>query len=157
MGKKEITAAVLDPKYETFVVYIAFLSSTPLVASFSSTPLDADVHLFCRPQISGLITEKALIKVLAKYLDFADKLSLDLMSELPEHIRINNHTIELVNGQQPPYGHIYSLGPVELEIIKAYIKTNLANRFIRPSKSHASAPILFNRKSNGFFQLCVNY
>ena len=46
---------------------------------------------------------------------------------------------------------------MELETLKAYIKSNLANGFIRPSKSPAGAPILFDRKSDGFFQLCVNY
>ena len=46
---------------------------------------------------------------------------------------------------------------MELETLKAYIKINLANRFIRPSKSPAGAPILFDRKSNGFFQLYLDY
>ena len=65
--------------------------------------------------------------------------------------------MELVDSQQPPYGPIYSLRPVELETLKAYIEINLANRFIRPSKSPAGAPILFDQKSNGSFQLCVDY
>ena len=49
----------------------------------------------------------------------------------------------------------HSLGPVALETLKAYLKTNLANRFIRPSKSLVSAPIFFDRRSNGSPQLCV--
>ena len=52
---------------------------------------------------------------------------------------------------------MYSLGPVELETMKAYIKTNLANGFIRLSKLPAGAPILFDRTLNGFLQLCVDY
>ena len=56
------------------------------------------------------------------------------------YIKINNHIIKLVNGQQPPYGVIYSLGSIELETLKTYIKTNLANKFIRQSKSPAGAP-----------------
>ena len=97
------------------------------------------------------------MKVPAKYLDFADVFSPDLAFELLEHTRINDHAIELVNGQQLPYKPIYSLEPVELETLKAYIKTNLANGFIRPFKSLAGAPILFDRKSDGFFWLCVDY
>ena len=46
---------------------------------------------------------------------------------------------------------------MELETLKAYIETNLANGFIRPSKSPAGAPILFDRKSNGSLRLCVDY
>ena len=104
-----------------------------------------------------MIAEEAPTKVPAEYSDFVDVFSPDLSSELPEHTGINDHAIELVDGQQPPYGPIYSLGPVELETLKAYIETNLANGFIRPSKSPAGALILFDRKSNGFFQLCVEY
>ena len=80
------------------------------------------------------------------------------MFELPKHTGINNHATKLVDGcQQPLYGPIYNLEPVELEILKAYIETNLANGFIRLSKFHTGALILFDRKSNGFFWLCVNY
>ena len=52
---------------------------------------------------------------------------------------------------------IYSLRPVELEILKTYIKTNLANNFIRPSKSPTGAPIFFDKKPDRSFRLCVNY
>ena len=153
VGKKEIAAAALDPESETFVVHVASLSSNALP---SSSPLD--VHLSRRPQIPGLIAKEAPTKVPAEYSDFADVFSPDLASKLPEHTGINDHAIELVDGcQQPPYGPIYSLGPVELETLKAYIETNLANGFIKPSKSSAGAPILFDRKSDGSLQLCINY
>ena len=145
VGKKEFAATALIPKSETFVVHVASLSSN---ASPSSSLFELNVHPSCRPQISSLITKEAPTKVPAKYSDFTDVFSPDLASELPEHTGINDHTIELVDGQQPPYRPIYSLGPVEVETLKAYIETNLANGFIRLSKSPAGAPILFDRKSN---------
>ena len=154
VGKKEFVAAALDPEHETYVVHVASLSSTPL-ASLGSPPLD--VHLSRRPQISGLIAEEAFTKVPAKYSDFVDVFSPDLAFKLSKNTGINDHAIELVEGQQSPYGPIYSLGPVELETLKAYIETNLANGFIRPSKSPAGAPILFDRKSDGSLRLCVDY
>ena len=154
MGKEEFIAAALNPEHETYVVHVASLSSTPL-ASFESTPLD--VHPSRRPQISGLIAEEAPTKVPAEYSYFVDVFSPDLAFKLPEHTGINDHAIELVEGQQSPYEPIYSLGPVELETLKAYIETNLANKFIRPSKSPANAPILFNWKLDGFLRWCVNY
>ena len=46
---------------------------------------------------------------------------------------------------------------MELETLKAYMETNLANEFIRPSKSPAGAPILFDWKLDGSFWLCVDY
>ena len=105
-----------------------------------------------------MIAEEAPTKIPTEYSDFADVFSPDLASELPEQTGINDHAIKLVDGcQQPPYGSIYSLGPVELETLKAYIETNLANGFIRPSKSPAGAPILFDRKSDGSLRLYLDY
>ena len=72
-------------------------------------------------------------------------------------MRINNHTIKLVDDRQPPYGFIYSLGPIKLETLKAYIKNNLTNGFIMPFKSHVGVPIFFNKKPNGSLRLCVDY
>ena len=97
------------------------------------------------------------MKVLDKYINFADLFSLDLASKLIEHTGINDHTIKLVDDQQPPFKPIYSLGLVESETLKAYIKTNLANRFIKLSKLPTNAPILFDQKLNQSLGLCVNY
>ncbi len=77
--------------------------------------------------------------------------------ELSEHTGINNHAIKLVDNLQFPYGPLYSLSPVELEIWKAYIKNNLANSFIKPSKSPAGAPILFDKKPNNSIRLYLDY
>ena len=111
VGKKEFAAAALDSESETFIVHIASLSSNALPNSF---PLKLNIHLSCKSQVSGLIAEKALTKVSTEYLDFADVFSPDLASEFLEYIGINDHVIELVNGHQPPYEPIYSLGAVEL-------------------------------------------
>ena len=77
--------------------------------------------------------------------------------EFPENTGINEHAIELEEGKQPSFGPIYNLGPVELETLKIYIETNLANGFIRLFKSPAEAPIRFDRKSDGNLHLCVDY
>ncbi len=63
----------------------------------------------------------------------------------------------LVDDWQPLYGSIYSLRLVEFKILIIYIKNNLANGFIRLSKSLAGAPILFDKKLNRSLQLYVNY
>ena len=67
--KKWFAAVALDLEYETFVVYVASLSS---FMSFSSTPLDTDIHPSCRPQIASLIAEKAFLKIPAEYANFTD-------------------------------------------------------------------------------------
>ena len=72
VGKKEFAATALDPEHENYVVYVGSVSSNALPSFFL---LELDVHPFRRPQVSGLITKKALIKILAKYADFANLFS----------------------------------------------------------------------------------
>ncbi len=93
----------------------------------------------------------------SKYADFADIFSSKLVVELPEYMGINDYTIELVDDWQSLYGFIYSLEPMELETLKAYIENNLGNSFIRPSKSPTRTPILFDKKPDGSLKLCVDY
>ena len=134
-------AATLTPKHKIFIVHVAFPS---FVVSFSSTLLNTNIYPFRKSQIVDLIAKKAFTKILTKYTDFANVFSPDLAFKLFKHTRINNHVIKLVNNQQPLYGPIYSLKLVELETLKAYIETNLANGFIRPFKSPVGAPIFFD-------------
>ena len=70
---------------------------------------------------------------------------------------MNKHAIELKKVKQPLFGPIYSLGPVELETLKTYIKNNLTNGFIRLSKSPSRAPIFFDWKLDENLRLCVDY
>ena len=95
------------------------------------------------------MANEAPTSILTIYFDFADIFSPELASKLPKHTGINDHALKLVDNWQPPYGPIYSLGLVELETLKTYIKTNIANGFIRLSKSLAEAPILFDKKPDG--------
>ncbi len=46
---------------------------------------------------------------------------------------------------------------MELEILKAYIKNNLRNGFIKPSKFLVGVPILFDKKLDSSLRLCVDY
>ena len=108
-------------------------------------------------QVAALIADEALITISAEYLNFVDVFSKESVAVLPEYTEINTHVIDLKKGKEPPYGLIYSLGPVELKPFKTYIKTNLANNFICPSKSPANAPILFDKKSNESLRLFVDY
>ena len=92
-----------------------------------------------------------------EYSDYSNVFSAENTAELPENTRINEHAIKLEESKQPLFGPIYSLGLVELETFKTYIKTNLANGFIWPSKSPVGALILFDRKPDGSLRLCVDY
>ena len=95
--------------------------------------------------------------VLEKYLDFANVFWKKSAEVLPKHTKIHKHLIKLQEGKQLPASLIYNLELVELEILKIYIKTNLANGFIQPSKSPIKALICFIQKLDGSLHLCVNY
>ena len=76
---------------------------------------------------------------------------------LPEATNLNQHAIKLQKGQQSFYRLIYSLGLVEFEILKIYIKTNLTNSFIWRSKLPTSTFIFFVRKPDSTFCLYMDY
>ena len=136
----------MDKNSKTFVVYVAALKA-----------LEVAVYHFRAPLLAVLQQNKALTKIPSEYTDYIDVFSPDLSIELPENTGINKHIIELVEGKQPLYDLIYSLGPVELEMLKAYIETYLKTGFIWPSKSFIDIPFFFDKKSDKSLQLCVNY
>ena len=102
-----------------------------------------------------MLTKKVTLP--AKYTNFSDVFLKESAEMLSKRTGINKHVINLKDVKQPSYGPLYSLGPVELETLKTYMKINLANGFIQPSNSLANAPILFIRKPNNSFWLCIDY
>ncbi len=46
---------------------------------------------------------------------------------------------------------------MQLEILKAYIKNNLANAFISSSKFPIETLIFFDKKPDGSLKLCIDY
>ena len=94
---------------------------------------------------------------MAEYSNYSNVFSAKNAVELPENTKINERAIKLEEGKQPPFRPIYNLVPVELETLKTYIKTNLANGFIWPFMSLDKALILFDKKPNRSFRFCVDY
>ena len=110
-----------------------------------------------KAQVGALLFDEAPNEVPVEYSDYSYVFSVENIAELLEKTGMNEHAIKLEKGKQPLFGPIYSLGQIELETLKTYIETNLANGFIRPSKSPAGAPILFNQKLDGSLRVCVEY
>ena len=128
-NKKEFAKVTLDENVKAFVMHVSFLS----------LGLKMTIHPAREAQIASLLAEEVNVPV--KYADFANVFSKKSAGILPKCTRINEHAIDLEDDKQPPYGPIYSLRLVELETLKTYIKINIANSFIRPLKSSASALI----------------
>ena len=116
IDKKEFAKAVLDENSKTFVVYVAFLSPVP------------GIYPDKEAQIASLFNKKD--KIPDKYLDFVNVFLEKKTLVLLERTKLNKYTINLEDGKQPPYGLIYSLGPIKLETLKIYIKTYLKTGFI---------------------------
>ena len=108
-----------------------------LVDSGRKTQIEAQSEA----EVGALLFDEAPTEIPAEYSDYNDNFLAENVAELPEKTGINEHIIELEEGKQPPFRSIYNLGPVELETLKTYIETNLANSFIRSSKSPAGAPM----------------
>ena len=145
INKREFAVTVLNVDNKTFVMHVAAL------AELTSMP----IYLFHQAQVISPTSKET--GIFAEYFDFSNVFSSDSIAELLEHTRINDHSINLLDNKQPLYSPIYGLGPIELEMLKTYIKVNLASSFIRSSKFFTSNQILFIQKKDGSLRLYINY
>ena len=165
---KEFVIAALDTDSKTFVMHVTIrereeMAMDPGRKAQIETQIEAQSRAQSgaqtkdKAQVRAILFDKASTEVLAEYYDYNDVFLAENAAELPENTRMNEHAIELKEGKQPPVRPIHSLGPVELETLKTYIETNLANGFIRLSKSPVEAPILFDRKPDKNLRFCMDY
>ncbi|GJU70814.1 putative nucleotidyltransferase, ribonuclease H [Tanacetum coccineum] len=87
--------------------------------------------------------------------DFPEVFSDDL-SGLPP-IREIEFRIELVPGAMPVAKSPYRLAPSELEELSGQLKELQDKGFIRPSSPPWGAPVLFVKKKDGSFRMCIDY
>ena len=99
---------------------------------------------------SSTTKEESIVQLPEKYRHYADVFNKVQANKLPHH-RPYDCPIDLQPGKEPPWGPIYNLSPTELEVLRGYIEENLANGFIRHSKSPTGAPISSSRKRMDHF------
>ncbi|GJU12541.1 putative reverse transcriptase domain-containing protein, partial [Tanacetum coccineum] len=87
--------------------------------------------------------------------DFLKVFSNDL-SGLPP-IQEIKFRIELVPGAMLVAKSPYHLAPSELEELSGQLKKLQDKGFIRPSSSPCGAPVLFVKKKDGYFRMCIDY
>lgn len=68
-----------------------------------------------------------------------------------------DHKLPLKEGVEPPFGPVSGMFRQELIVLRKYIQDNLRKRFIRASSSPPGASVLFVKKADGTFHLCVDY
>ena len=71
--------------------------------------------------------------------------------------RSDPFTIELESGTAPLYKAPYRMAPAEMAELKKQLEDLLSKGFIRPSTSPWEAPVLFVKKKDGSFRLCIDY
>ncbi|KAG7594102.1 Integrase catalytic core [Arabidopsis thaliana x Arabidopsis arenosa] len=71
--------------------------------------------------------------------------------------RSDPFTIELEPGTTPISKAPYRMAPAEMAELKKQLEELLDKGFIRPSSSPWGAPVLFVKKKDGSFRLCIDY
>ena len=94
--------------------------------------------------------------VLKLYHNLEGIFSKEKANELPVSSPYD-HEIKLEGDCQLPYGLIYPLSTLKLQVLREYLYDNLAKRFIQHSTLSTGTPILFVKKKDGSLQLCINY
>ena len=106
IDKKEFAAAALNADNETSIIHVSALAEPTTMPIYSS----------CQAQVAVLTSEETEIPT--EYSNFSNFFSSNSTAELPEDTGINDHPIDLLDDKQSPFGLIYSLKLVELEILK---------------------------------------
>jgi len=95
-------------------------------------------------------------KLPPKYHEFLDVFDRAQSNKLPPH-RSYDHKIELTSDSTPPRCRTYRMSPAKLLKVKKYLNENLSKKFITPSQTPYSSPVLFALKANEDLRFCVNY
>ncbi|GJT22022.1 putative reverse transcriptase domain-containing protein [Tanacetum coccineum] len=81
----------------------------------------------------------------------------DVLARTPTTSSSENFKIDLVPGAAPMHGSPYRLAPSELKELADQLQELSEKGFIRPSSSPWGAPVLFVKKKDGSFRMCIDY
>ena len=142
-----------------FVVYVNMLQD----GSVSVSPLPTAVNAAASAsettdRLQGLFVEQqsAVQGIKELVMQFADVFPSTVPAGLPPDRGIN-HAIPLEPGHPVPAQKMYRLSKPQREEMEAQIKELLAKGWIRPSSSPFGSPIIFVKKKDGGFRMCVDY
>ena len=95
------------------------------------------------------------IKDIPEVCDFPDVFPEDLPGVPPP--RQVEFRIDLIPGATPVARAPYRLAPAEMQELSSQLNELLSKGFIRPSFSPWGAPVLFVKKKDGSFRMCIDY
>src|SRR5258705_9252764 len=90
------------------------------------------------------------------YKDFTDVFSEEAFTHLPPH-KAWDHAIELHPNAKLPRGRMFPLSPAKQKELDEFLRENLVNGQIHPSKSPIGAPVFFIKKKEGSLCLVQGY
>ncbi|XP_069150238.1 uncharacterized protein [Solanum lycopersicum] len=168
-GRSEVeTSDVVIPDCNAKTVTLAKPGTNPLVwkGNYISTPLRIISFRRARRMVSkGCLTFLAhlrddtskvpSIKSVSIVREFLDVFPADLPGMPPDWDI--DFCIDLESGTRPISIPPHRMSSAELRELKAQLQELLGKGFIRPSASPWGAPVLFVKKKDGSFRMCIDY
>ena len=154
-----------DPNVETCAVFLQ-QSSPDALPMYSLEPdlaqaakkLSTDVALTALRARNDIPvhTRERFCSMLASFSDsvFEDREYSSVVDALAREVE---HEIKEIPHQPHPCGPIYRLSPPMLDELRKQVNALLEAGLIRPSISPYGAPVLFARKKDGTWRLCIDY
>nr|GFC85906.1 putative reverse transcriptase domain-containing protein [Tanacetum cinerariifolium] len=106
-------------------------------------------------QLKTIKVNKSKLKDIPVVCEFPGVFPKDL-SGLPPSREIE-FRIDLIHGDMPVAKSPYRLAPTEMQELANQLKELQDKGFIRPSSSPWGAPVLFMKKKDGSFRMCIDY
>ena len=147
---KIIIENLIDEKEQTYFI---------IIKSYNNDL--SDVYITRKTLINNTVTKNKNNEItkISKCLKYYEQLNIKNKIKTFElfNYNFNNYTINLIDETELSHNFIYSFFENEFKILKIYIDKHLVNNFIKYLQLSIEAFILFVRKKNDFFKLCVNY
>nr|GEY62681.1 hypothetical protein [Tanacetum cinerariifolium] len=106
-------------------------------------------------QVTGTVSKEKRVEDVPVIHDFPEVFLKDLPG-LPPPRQIE-FRIDLIPGATPVARAPYQFAPSKLKELSEQLKELSEKGFIRPSSSPWGAPVLFVKKKDGSFRMCINY
>nr|GFC06652.1 putative reverse transcriptase domain-containing protein [Tanacetum cinerariifolium] len=106
-------------------------------------------------QVTGTVSKEKRVENVPVIRNFPEVFPEDLPG-LPPSRQVEFY-IDLIPGATPVARTPYRLAPSELKELSEQLKELSEKGFIRPSSSPWGAPVLFVKKKDGSFRICIDY
>lgn len=144
------------PNHETLVIYGDKPSTNlRLISCIQAQKHLRKNNLTFLAHIVDKTKEEVSIQDIPVAREFPNVFPEDLLGVPPE--RHGEFRIDLVLGATPLAKLPYRLAPVEMQELSSQLSELLGKGFIRPSYSPWGAPVLFVKKKDGSFRMCIDY